>query len=256
MSSEKMNKWAWAGVLWAVTVAANAADFPATLQWSQRVELSPRVSGLVREVLVNVGDQVKKGQPLLALDAVQYKSRVAEGRANVARYMDESINAKRDLARTQELYDRTVIATTELDQAKLRHSQAKALLDAAHAQLAQNRQDQTDSVLRAPFDAVVVARMVEPGQSVVVGLQAQPLLILAKSGEMIARFKVAADHIGDIKAGQAVSVIVAKQEYPATLKNPGMEPIAGKDGTSYEANATFAIKDVLRAGMAATVRVP
>ena len=84
-----MKKWAWAGLLWAVTFAASATDFPATLQWSQRVELSPRVSGLVREVSVNVGDQVKKGQPLLALDAVQYKSRVAESRANVARYMDE-----------------------------------------------------------------------------------------------------------------------------------------------------------------------
>lgn len=255
-----MKKWAWAGLLWAVTAAASAvvsaADFPATLQWSQRVELSPRISGIVREVLVNVSDHVKKGQPLLALDAAPYQARVAESRANVARFMDEVADAKRDLGRTQELYDRTIISTTELDQAKLHQSRAKTQLDAAQAHLAQDRQDQVDSVLRAPFDAVVVARMVEPGQYVAVGLQAQPLLALAKAGEMIARFKVAADRIGGIKAGQVVSVLVGQQEYPATLRSLGMEPVAGKDGPTYEANAMFALKELLRAGTVATVRMP
>ncbi|MDP2878827.1 MAG: efflux RND transporter periplasmic adaptor subunit [Sulfuricella sp.] len=250
-----MSKWVWAGMLLAAS-AAWAESFPATLQWSQRVELSPRVSGIVREVGVNAGDRVRKGQSLLTLDAAPYQARVAESRAAVTRFTEETAEARRDLARTQELYDRTVISTSELDQAKLRHARAKAQLDGAQARLARERQDLTDSALRAPFDAVVVARLAEPGQHVAVGLQPQPLLVLAKAGEMAARFKVSADRIGGLKAGQAVTVVVGKQDYPATLKNLGLEPVKDKEGTAYEVDAVFAVKELLRAGMAAAVKLP
>ncbi|MBU1689405.1 MAG: efflux RND transporter periplasmic adaptor subunit [Gammaproteobacteria bacterium] len=251
-----MTKWIFAGVLLAVASTAWAESFHATLQWSQRVELSPRVSGIVREVGVNAGDRVQKGRSLLTLDAAPYQARVAESRAAVTSFKEETAEAQRDLARTQELYDRTVIATTELDQARLRQARAKAQLDGAQARLARERQDLTDSALRAPFDAVVVARLAEPGQHVAVGLQPQPLLVLAKAGEMVARFKVSADRIGSLKAGQAVSVLVGQQEYPAILKYPGLEPVADKSGSAYEVEAVFAAKELMRAGMAATVRLP
>jgi RND family efflux transporter MFP subunit len=250
-----MTKWILAGMLWAAA-AAWAESFPATLQWSQRVELSPRVSGIVREVGVNAGDRVQKGRSLLTLEAAPYQARVAESLAAVARFAEETAEAQRDLGRTQELYDRTVISTSELDQAKLRQARAKAQLDGAQARLARERQDLTDSALRAPFDAVVVTRLAEPGQHVAVGLQPQPLLVLAKAGEMAARFKVSADRIGSLKAGQAVTVVVGKQDYPATLKNLGLEPVKDKDGAAYEADAVFAVKELLRAGVAATVKLP
>lgn len=251
-----MKKIILAGVLSMAALAAQAADVAATLQWSQRVELSPRVSGIVREVGVNVGDRVKKGQPLLALDAVLYEARVAESRAAVARFTEEAAEAKRDLGRTQELYDRTVISTSELDQARLRHARAGAQLDGARARLRVAQKNLADSVLRAPFDAVVVARRVEPGQSVAVDLQPQALLVLAKAGEMTARFKMSANQIGSVKVGQAVTVKTGKQEYPATLKTLGLEAVKEKDGANYEADAVFAVKELLRAGTVATVRLP
>ncbi|MDD5241372.1 MAG: efflux RND transporter periplasmic adaptor subunit [Sulfuricella sp.] len=251
-----MKKIVLAGLLGMAAVAAQAADVAATLQWSQRVELSPRVSGIVREVAVNVGDRVKKGQPLLALDAALYEAKVAESRAAVARFTEETAEAKRDLARTQELYDRTVIATSELEQGKLRHARAAAQLDGARARLRAEQKNLVDSTLRAPFDAVVVARLVEPGQSVAVGLQPQALLVLAKAGEMTARFRLSADQIGNLKAGQSVTVTVGKQDYPATLKTLGLEAVKEKNGVTYEADAAFAVQELLRAGTAAMVKLP
>ncbi|MDD5330026.1 MAG: efflux RND transporter periplasmic adaptor subunit [Sulfuricella sp.] len=251
-----MKKWLWAGVCCVAATGAWAADVAATLQWSQRVELSPRVSGIVREVRVQAGDRVKKGQVLVALDAAVYEAKVAESRAAVARFTEETAEAQRDLGRTQELYDRTVIATSELDQAKLRQARAKAQLDGARARLARERTDLADSQLRAPFDAVVVARLTEPGHSVAVGLQPQPLLVLAKAGEMAARFRLPADRVGSVKPGQTVTVKIGRQEYPATLKAPGLEPMAGKDGPAYEVDALFAVKELLRAGTAAVVKLP
>jgi hypothetical protein len=82
------------------------------------------------------------------------------------------------------------------------------------------------------------------------------LLVLAKAGEMAARFRVPADRIGSLRAGQAVSVLVGQQEFPAILKSPALEPVADKSGSVYEVEAVFAVKELMRAGMAATVRLP
>lgn len=249
-----MSKWTWAIVAWAAASAATAADVAATLQWSQRVELSPRVSGIVREVAVSAGERVKKGQALLVLDAAIYQARTAESRAAVARFKEETAEAQRELGRTQELYDRTVISTSELDLAKLRHARAKAQLDGAQARLREEQKNLADTVLRAPFDAVVVARLAEPGQNVAVGLQPPPLLVLAKAGEMAARIRLPADRAGALKPGQAVTVLVGQREYPAILKSLSLEP--AKNGDAYEASAVFAVKELLLAGTAATVRLP
>lgn len=255
-----MNKWIWAGVLWAVAGTVLAADVAATLIWSQRVELSPRVSGIVRAVGVKAGDRVKKGQELLALDAGIYEAGVMQARAAVARYSEELLEAERDLKRTQELFDRTVIAMTELDQARLRLARAKAQRDGARAQLVRAQKDLADSALRAPFDAVVVARLAEPGQYVAVGLQPQPLLILAKAGEMLAQAGLTEEQAGRLKPGQAVSVTVAQQKYAGSVRNIGLEPVTGsreKGGAIYSVDFVFPSGDaILRAGAQALVTLP
>ncbi|MGE5027085.1 MAG: efflux RND transporter periplasmic adaptor subunit, partial [Betaproteobacteria bacterium] len=215
-----------------------------------------RVSGIVREVAVSAGEWARKGQVLLVLDAAIYQARVAESRAAVARFREETAEAQRELGRTQELYDRTVISTSELDRAKLRHARARAQLDGAQARLREEQKNLEDTVLRAPFDAVVVARLAEPGQNVAVGLQPQPLLVLAKAGEMAARFRLPADRANALKPGQAVTVVVGGRDYPAALKNLGLEPVKDKSGAAYEADAIFAVKELLRPGTAAVVKLP
>ncbi|MBZ0091391.1 MAG: efflux RND transporter periplasmic adaptor subunit, partial [Sulfuricellaceae bacterium] len=249
-----MKRWILAGVAWGFAGSLWAADVPAVLQWSQRVELSPRVSGLVASVAVNVGDRVKAGQALLTLDNRLYQAKVAEGAAAKRRLSSEAAQAKIDLGRVQELYDRTVISTSELDQAKLRNNRTQAQLREAEARLAQDSKDLADATLRAPFAGVVVERRVEPGQNVVVGLQPLPLLALAKSGEMLARMKLTEGQIQKLKNGQAVTVSVGNRTYPGQIKTLALEPSgSGKEGPSYQADAVFSSADTLRAGSAALV---
>lgn len=233
-----------------------AADVTALLQWSQRVELSPPVSGVVQVVQADVGDQVKKDQILLSLGSITYQAKVAENQAAMSRYSKEMAEAKRDLERTNELYERTVIATVELDQAKLRHARVQALFTEAQARLKQSQKELDDTNLRAPFDAVVVARQVEPGQTVAARLQPQTLLVLARSGEMLARARLSDAQISPLKVGQAVTVVVGNQHYPGKIKVLGLEPANEKLGSTYPVDVIFSPKEQLRAGMAATLKLP
>lgn len=233
-----------------------AADVPAVLQWSQRVELSVPVSGVVQSVNVDVGDRVSKGQVLLSLDGAIYRAKVAEINAAITRLAAEAAEAKRDFERVQELHARTVVATAELDLARLRLTRTGSLLAEARASLRQQQKVLDDTTLRAPFDALVVVRQAEPGMSVAAGLQPQILLVLARSGEMLARLYLTATQIEKLQVGQAVTVIAGGQSYPGKIKALGMEPVKLKDEAGYQLDVVFSSKEQLRAGVAAVVKLP
>jgi len=233
-----------------------AADMQATLQWSQRVELSTPVSGVVQAVNVEVGDLVKKGQILLTLDNTAYLARVAENKSEVTRLNAEVEEAKRDMARVQELYHRTVVSTTDLDQAKLRMVQSQSMLAEARARLRQNQKALDDTTLRAPFDAVVVIRQAEPGLSVAAGLKPQMLLTLARSGQMIARTHLSSQQMDNLKTGQALTVNIAGINYAGKIKTLGLEAIKINEESVYPVDVVFANKEPLRAGSPALVKLP
>lgn len=251
-----MNKLSILAMLFILPNLACAADAPAILQWSHRVELSVPISGVVLAVKVNIGEQVKKGQVLLAVDGAIYQARVAENQAAITRLAAEAAEAKRDFDRVQELHARTVVATAELDQARLRLTRAESMLAEANASLRQQQKALGDTQVRAPFDAVVILRQAEPGMSVAAGLQPQILLVLAKSGEMLARLYLPAVQIEKLKVGQPVTVVVAGQNYDGKIKALGLEPVRLKDESGYQVDVSFASKGQLRAGIAAVVKLP
>lgn len=251
-----MRRSLWMVMSFGLFMPAWAADVPGTLQWSQRVALSPPVSGVVRSVHAGVGDRVKQGQVLLTLDAAAFQANVSESQAELARLKEEAQDAKRNLDRVQELYNRTVISTSELEQAQTRHVRAKAGLNEAQARLTRTQKLLGDATLRAPFDALVVVRQVEPGQIVASQFQPQTLFVLARADEMIARAKVSLAQVEKMKVGDAVTVQVNQQSYRGKIKTLGLEPVDEKHDAGYWLDVLFSVKDILRAGTPAVVKLP
>ncbi|PWB54159.1 MAG: efflux RND transporter periplasmic adaptor subunit [Nitrosomonadales bacterium] len=253
-----MKKWFWTA-LWLASGAAHAVEVPAVLQWSQRVELSTPVSGVVQAVNVAVGERVRQGQVLLRLDERIYAGRVEEAAAMVARNREDAAEAQRELKRVQELYDRTVISVSELEQARMRQAKAAAQLKESQAHQRQELKNREDTLLRAPFDAVVVARQAEPGQAVAATLQPLSLLVVARAGEMLARAQVQEAQLASLKAGQEVEVSVGKQRFRGKVRTMGLEPTTrDKSGLPlYPLDVIFVPAETqLRAGAAAILNLP
>ncbi len=158
-----------------------AAMALAAVSWAaDRVPLTTPVSGVVKEVYVQVGQRVKKGDRLLALDDTRLKARVMEAEAGVMRAGQEAEEAERELKRAEDLYARGVSSTTELDAAKLKHARVTAGAREAEARLIIARKDLEDSVLKAPFDGVIRGREAEPGMYVPAQLDPPTLILLGK----------------------------------------------------------------------------
>lgn len=163
----------------AVALAGVCLGAVGSLQAAERVELTTRVSGVVEAVLVKPGQRVKKGAVLLRLDRTVLQARLDEANAEHARADADAEDARREFERAQELFDRTVSSTSELEAATLRHTRAKAALASAMARRTIAQKNLNDAELKAPFAGVVSAVPGGPGTVVTAECQPRTLVILS-----------------------------------------------------------------------------
>jgi len=236
-----------------VTVA-HAAEVEARIEWSRRTELAMPVSGVVTEVLVDAGARVGKGQTLVSLDPAPFQTGVNEATAQLARRRIERDEATRDARQAKELYERTVLSTVELENANNKLARAEAAYKEAAAHLDRARYRQRMSVLRAPFDAIVLSRRVEVGQSLSAELSPPTAMVIAASGEYLAQTRLGAERATTLKPGLEVQVSVGGKKYPGKIRSVSFDSSAGKD--AYVLDVVFSTQDLYAAGQAARVTLP
>lgn len=237
---------------------AQAEEIDATLQWSRRVELSTPVSGVIVEVAVQVGQPVSKDQVLLRLDTTVREASVAHAKAQFSRQTRLRDEAQRELKRAQELYNSTLLSEHDIELARIAFDGAEADYQKVKTALVQAESDLRYSEIRAPFDALVVQRYAEIGQTVVTQMQATPLLAVAEAGSMIAVAVVSAARAQALKLDQRVSVKVGGKQFEARLLRVGFEPTTNKQSeANYSVVAVFSHPGIiLRAGQVARMRLP
>jgi RND family efflux transporter MFP subunit len=156
-----------------------ANGFTGTIAARVQSSLGFRVAGKVVERLVDAGDTVRRGQPLMRLDATDFQHSTAAQAASVAAAKARLVQAAADEDRYRDLVSPGAVSRSAYDQAKQAADSARALLSAAEAQLKVAQDEQAYSTLLADADGVVMETAAEPGQYVAAG---QTVLRLAHAG--------------------------------------------------------------------------
>jgi HlyD family secretion protein len=214
------------------------------------VQVGSQVSGQIKELAADFNTVVKKDQVIAQLDPEIFRAKVnqakadvdsaqaavinqdaqvqkaradvenaraalAEGKANTAKSQVGVIDARRDYDRKTALFQRQLIAKSDLDSSQAAHDSAVALLEASKAKegslsaaiqaaaaqlkvaeaqllaarsqveqkkaaLVQAQADLEHTTIRAPVNGVVVSRAVDVGQTVAASLQAPTLFTIAE----------------------------------------------------------------------------
>lgn len=145
-----------------------------------RVEavLSSRLAAAVAEVRAVPGETVRAGTVLVRLDARETDSALEGARAALGSAKASLGLAKKNRARFERLAERGAAAAVELDRARQDETGAAAAVASAEALARRAQTDRGQAALAAPFDAVVVEKMVAPGDLAAPG---RPLVRLASA---------------------------------------------------------------------------
>ena len=214
-----------------LTVTANG-----TLNPTRSVAVGSELSGTVARVLVDVNDQVKKGQVLVELDRSKFQDTVDRTRAALVAAQaslaqnEATVREARSTLRRYEEVSRLsggrVPSATELDTARAALARAVASTDNARAVVSQARAtlstvetNLSKASIRSPIDGMVLSRTVDPGNAVAASLQAVTLFTIAEDLSKL-RLQVNIDEadVGSVQVGQKASFTVSaypSRKFPA-----------------------------------------
>src|SRR6266851_4659121 len=163
----------------AARVTGSERGFTGTIGARVESNLGFRVAGKIVERLVNVGEQVKAGQPLMRIDETDLRLALTARRNAVAAARASAVQTEADERRYAKLVSDGWVSRQRYDQAKAASDTAKAQLAAAEAEARVAGNEATYSVLVADADGTVVETLGEPGQVVSAG---QTVIRLAQAG--------------------------------------------------------------------------
>lgn len=156
-----------------------AKSFVGVVRARVESDLGFRVTGKIIERLVDVGQSVRRDQPLMRLDPTDLALALSAQNANVLAARAKALQTDADLRRQEGLVQRGAISRQVYDLTRANADSAKAALEAAEAQAGVARNAQDYAVLLADADGVVIETGAEPGQVVAAG---QTVVRLARAG--------------------------------------------------------------------------
>jgi len=159
------------------TVVLDAAGYVTA---RREATVSSKVTGRLAEVLIEEGEQVKQGQVLARLDGADEQAQLhlaqaqlAAAKAQVGSLTAQLQQARRDLGRQQDLNKQHLTTAQAVDDAQTRvetlDAQLKAQrkqIDVAAAQVRIAQLNYNNTIIRAPFSGVIVAKAAQPGEIV------------------------------------------------------------------------------------------
>lgn len=257
-----------------ISVAVTATG---NLEPTNEVTIGSELSGTVQEVMVDINDRVKKGQPLAKLDTSKLEQTTASSRASLTAAKAKVLQAEATvreseatLARQQELHrisggkmpskGELDTATATVDRAKADLESAKASVLQSEAQLKSNETDLQKAVIKSPIDGIVLTRSVEPGQTVAASFTAPELFILAENLEqMELKVSVAEMDIGRVQPGQTATFTVdawPDRSFTAKVEKVAFGSAVVDNVVTYETRLEVTNTDLsLRPGMTAVADI-
>lgn len=219
---------------------ADIIEAAGTLTAVNGIEVTTEASGIVKSIHFESGDQVKKGEVLLRLDA---DTDVADLRTLEA----QAKLAQTELERIHKLHELDSVSKADLDRAESEAAQARARVQAQRARIAQK-------IIRAPFAGQLGIRKVDLGEYVSPGT---PIVSLQALDPLYVDFTLPEQRINRIQAGLKTTIEV--DLYPGEIFDGNIQAV---DAKVNQETRNFSVRAVvpnttglLRPGVFARVKI-
>ncbi len=230
---------------------ARERTFSGQVQASKQSRMAFQVTGRVQRVAVKVGDQVKRGQLIAALDPMDFRLQLREARASLRQARAQARSAAATYSRIRALYENKNASTQDLDNARAQKDGAQSSVASILQNVRRVKRQLQYATLKAPSAGIIQQLDVETNEVVAAG---QIIALLQAGQQLEVALSVPESHVNRIERGQEVTV---------TVNAIGDTPLAGvvsEIGIPSSNSAAFPVAvrlvepgDKVGAGMAADV---
>lgn len=183
--------------------ADNELSWQGVVRSRLAAKIAPKLNARIVEIVVNPGDNVKKGDVIARLDDRDLRAAYHAAMAAHTAAQAQATQAVADERRMVDMYEKQAATKQNYDAALAQAKAARAIAHQAASAAQQSKVMLGENVLVAPFDAVVGERLQEPGD---MGLPNQPIVTLYKPNDLRLEASIASHCAAPIKLGMTVNV--------------------------------------------------
>ena len=176
----------------------------------RRSTLTAKVSSIVTRVHVRDGDIVKLGQALVTLDTRDFALRMQQAEAGLQAAKVQLDSTKLEWNRSKALLGDKAVPQSQFDMIDARYKGAQVGVLQAETAVAMGRKALQDATVHAPFNGIIVKRMVNEGEYASV-MPATPLVIIEEVDPLDLRIQIPSSNLDKVKAGDTIHA-----RFPAT----------------------------------------
>ena len=230
------------------------------LEATKMVSVGAQVSGQVKKMYVQLGDQVKQGQLIAQIDSVRQENDQKTAEASIKNQQAQLAVKDANLAKVEAEYNRQkamyaqdATSRSELESALANYKIAQADITAINAQIEQSRltlatakEDLGYTRIVAPMDGTIVAIVTEEGQTVNANQSAPTIVKLAKLNDMTIKAEISEADVMKVEKGQRVYFTTlgdSETKHYATLRQvePAPSSINNENSNSSTSSSSTAI---------------
>lgn len=223
------------------------------LYYERVSEISTEVVGLVEEVNVRQGDQVKKDDPLVRLNTEILAREIALAQTRIEQVELRINNTEKNFKRLDTLYKSSGVSEKDFDDAHYAYQDAGKEKQALKDTLAKLMIQQRRSVIKAPFDGIVLNKNVDSGAWV---QQGKLLVSIGSSSDLFVRAPIAENLLQFIQIGEKVQVVLNAYNREVEGTVTGIDPTADLKTKNVFLKIKIPPMDFVAQNMSANVFVP
>jgi membrane fusion protein (multidrug efflux system) len=185
---------------------STAARLPGQLVPYNEVNIFPKVNGFVKQLYVDRGSIVKKGQLLMILEAPEMESELQSATSRYLQAQENAVASKEKYQRLQEAAKEPgSVSPLDIDNALSRMKADAAMANSEQSNVSSVKTMQAYLNIYAPFDGMIVQRNVSSGALVSPGKASdQPMLILQDIHKMRLTVYIPEDYVDKVDLIQPV----------------------------------------------------
>jgi len=188
-----------------IYILANDIELSGSVISDNEKVITSRNMGFIKNVYVNEGSFVKKGQLLYEIDSSSIDSKKQEAILNIKMQENQLENIQINYDRYKRLYKQDLVPKYDLEQLELNLINTKNMISIAKAKLKEVNFQYNYLKIKAPNDGLIIKKSIKAGE---MAMPSSPALILTDLSSLKIKTDISESNLNKIKINQKVQVLI------------------------------------------------
>jgi membrane fusion protein, multidrug efflux system len=196
--------------IFCINLFANQLELSGTVISDNEKIITSRNMGYIKDVYVQEGSNVKKGDILYEIDSSSIDSNKKEVLLNLEILKNQEKNIQLNYNRYKRLQEQDLVSKYDLEQLELNLLNTKNMILITNAKLKEVDTQYDYLKIKAPNDGLIIKKSIKAGE---MAMPSMPALILTDLSNLLIKTDISETNLNSIKIGQEVNIEIASQNF-------------------------------------------